>query len=103
MSEQPLPIKNNHPFVVDELTAELNARKDKGIVTYGVALQPFNNRDVIRDLKEEILDSLVYLKQFEMERNELIRFLHRIKYLEFDSFEDLREKSEELLKKFGEQ
>jgi hypothetical protein len=44
-------------------------RRQLGIERYGTPLQPFNNRDCILDLQEEILDAIVYAEQVKVEHN----------------------------------
>lgn len=74
--DQPLPTKNNHQFchdhvieqmrylypgVITELVVlDIKKRLELGIERYGMALQPFNGRDLLRDLYEELLDALAY-------------------------------------------
>jgi hypothetical protein len=55
--------------VVDLVVADMQARKALGAQRYGVALQPFNGRDALRDAYEEALDLAMYLKQAIMERD----------------------------------
>lgn len=101
MSEQPNPVKNDFNYVVDDLIKELNDRKEKGISTYGVALQPFNKRNSLRDAKEELLDYYVYLTQWEKEREVLISFVRKIC---FDKNQDIeyRLSADSLLEQLGE-
>lgn len=66
---QPAPQKNTHPHVADELIKDILQRKAKGMETYGTPLQPFNGRDGLQDLFEELLDAVQYLKQVIMERD----------------------------------
>ena len=66
---QPAPQKNTHPHVSDELIKDILERKAKGMETYGTPLQPFNGRDGLQDLFEELLDAVQYLKQVIMERD----------------------------------
>lgn len=42
------------------LIADMTARHEMGMARYGVPLQPFNGRDTIRDLYEELLDACAY-------------------------------------------
>ena len=81
MDEQPLPIHNDNPFIVDlvqedirtkygngtfdaaEVIADLGVRKELGISRYGRALQAHNGRDAFRDAYEEAMDLCVYLRQ----------------------------------------
>ncbi len=66
--KQPKPRKNNQKFVVDEVIKDLKKRKKEGKRKYGTYLQPFNGRDALQDLLEELYDASVYLKQFMMEQ-----------------------------------
>lgn len=70
--DQPLPNKNNFPFIQDQVIADIESRKAIGIERYGTALQPFNGRDALQDAYEEAIDLAVYLKQCLVERNETI-------------------------------
>jgi len=65
--EQPLP-KEGKTAVFDEVLKDLEARKQKGISTYGQALMTQNGRNALLDLYEELLDAVVYLKQAMLER-----------------------------------
>lgn len=49
------------------LCADIEERSRIGIEHYGTELMTFNGRDAVRDLYEELLDALVYLKQAQME------------------------------------
>lgn len=70
---QPAPIPNNHPPVVDRLIELLRERKALGVARYGVALQPFNGRDALRDALEEAIDMAAYLMQAIEERDSVAR------------------------------
>lgn len=80
MTEQPAPIPNDRPSLHDELRdaikrgqppskerdrliAEIDARKQKGLETYGSLLQPFNGREPEVDAFEEAVDLAAYLTQ----------------------------------------
>jgi len=67
--EQPDPIPNNSPFVVEEVIKDLNRRAEVGEKKYGVKLQPNNGRDALLDAYEEAQDLCLYLKQAMMERD----------------------------------
>lgn len=67
MSPQPPPTPGR-ANVFDALIAELRAREAQGSRTYGRSLETFNGRDPLEDLMEELLDALVYLQQWRMER-----------------------------------
>lgn len=46
----------------DRVTADLNDRKAFGLAKYGTVLQPFNGRDSLRDLYDELMDAAVYAR-----------------------------------------
>lgn len=73
-AEQPPPVPNERPAVWDAVIADMQARDQLGRHRYGTPLQPFNNRDALRDAYEEALDLAVYLKQALIEV-EIIRSL----------------------------
>jgi len=76
---QPRPTKNNAPPVderlirtlkdnqLDELALMVKARSDLGLDRYGDRLRPFNGRDALVDLMQELLDAMFYITQKEME------------------------------------
>lgn len=69
--DQPLPVPNTHPHIHDLVCDDMQRRKAVGVARYGVALQPHNGRDALRDAYEEVLDTAVYLKQAIVERDGL--------------------------------
>lgn len=60
---QPDPIKNENPAIVDLVVQDLKDRKQLGLKRYGVALQAHNGRNAILDAYEEAMDLVIYLKQ----------------------------------------
>lgn len=66
---QPAPKPNELPPIVNLVAQDLFERMRQGIETYGVPLQPFNGRDALRDLYEELLDACCYLRQAMYERD----------------------------------
>jgi hypothetical protein len=76
--EQPPPVANDHPAVVDLVVAEMQARKVEGIRRYGVPLQPFNGRNADQDAFEEALDLTFYLRQALEERRTLAPLLDEL-------------------------
>lgn len=70
--DQPLPVPNDAPDVQSALIAEIEARRNLGIQRYGTALQPFNGRDSLRDLLDELLDGATYALQVKIERDHLL-------------------------------
>jgi len=74
LSEQADPVPNNLPQIADLVKADIDARRDRGIETYGQPLQPMNDRDALQDLYEELLDGAHYARQrIEEERVHLAR------------------------------
>jgi hypothetical protein len=59
--DQPLPVSNDWPSAHDEAIKFLRSRKDLGQRRYGSVLQPFNGRDGLLDLQEELADALAYV------------------------------------------
>lgn len=58
-----------------ELRKHLKARAKFGQKKYGVTLTPWNGRNSLKDVREEILDTAVYLTQAIMEREDLEKSL----------------------------
>jgi hypothetical protein len=77
VAEQPPPVANDRPAVVDLVVADMRERKALGVQRYGVALQPGNGRDGLRDLYEELLDACCYIRQVIEERDRGITAPHR--------------------------
>lgn len=71
-NDQPPPTPNEHPAVWDLVLQDMHARDEHGRRVYGTRLQPHNGRDPVRDAYEEILDTAVYLKQAQVERDRLL-------------------------------
>ncbi len=69
--DQDLPTINDRPDIQGMVVADIVARRQVGIERYGTALQPFNGRDVLRDIYEELLDAACYVKQAMVERDML--------------------------------
>ncbi len=67
MSKQPDPVSNDLPALWDLVIQDMQQRDSIGLKNYGTRLQPFNGRDSLQDLSEELLDGLVYLKQVQFE------------------------------------
>lgn len=67
--DQPLPVRNDSPFIQPLVIKDLEERMQLGIKRYGTLLQANNGRDMLRDLYEELLDALVYLKGLIIERD----------------------------------
>lgn len=67
--DQPLPTINDHACVQDEVIKDIEERKQVGIKRYGTTLQPFNQRDALQDLYEELIDACCYIKQVLLERD----------------------------------
>ena len=65
---QPTPSGDGQP-VVDAVIADINARRDKGLQKYGTLLRTYNGRDALMDLYQELLDAVMYLRQFRLERD----------------------------------
>jgi hypothetical protein len=66
--QQPAPLVNDGPAVWGLVIEDMQARDRLGRERYGVPLQPFNGRDALVDLYQELLDAVVYLRQEIEER-----------------------------------
>ena len=76
--DQVLPTPNRYPHAHDRAVRRLLDRKELGTRRYGVPLQPFNGRDVMRDLAEEVADAAAYVEAATMEYQDLKRRLEYI-------------------------
>lgn len=63
------PVPNNYPNIADLVAADVMSRKEMGLLKYGVALQPHNGRDSLKDAYEEAVDLCKYLRQALYERD----------------------------------
>lgn len=66
---QPDPKPNNLKTTQEMVIEDLKARLKLGMERYGVGLQPFNGRNSLQDLYEEILDGAVYVRNEMREQN----------------------------------
>lgn len=66
--DQPLPVASTAPFSHDLVCLDMAERKRVGISRYGVAHQPFNGRNTLLDLYEELLDACCYLRALLYEK-----------------------------------
>jgi len=66
-NKQPDPVPNGHPALWDLIISDMKGRDELGLKNYGTRLQPFNGRSAIKDVYEELLDGMVYLKQLQFE------------------------------------
>lgn len=65
---EPLPIGNDLPIAHEMVKDDLDARLALGIKRYGQPLQPFNGRNNLKDIYDELLDGAVYLRALLYER-----------------------------------
>ena len=68
-TEQPEPIRNDKPACWDLVMSDMRDRDTWGRSKYGTPLQPFNGRDALTDIYQEILDAAVYMRQLIFERD----------------------------------
>lgn len=66
---QPDPVHNELPAAWDLVLADIEKRDKFGEAKYGTRLQPHNGRDTLRDVYEEALDMVVYLRTLIYERD----------------------------------
>lgn len=67
--DQGYPTTNDLPSMHEKAREDIAARKELGVQRYGVALQPANGRDAIRDWYEEACDGLIYGAQVVWEQD----------------------------------
>lgn len=53
--KQPPPIPNNYPAIWDLVKKDIDDRDKFGQQKYNTRLQPFNGRDALNDLYQELL------------------------------------------------
>jgi len=58
---EPKPVPNDHPSMHDLVAKDLLSRKDYGLKKYDSLLQPFNGRNFLQDIYEEMQDGIVYI------------------------------------------
>ena len=66
---QPPPEPNDLPFVKDLVAQDLVDRAAFGYSKYGTYLQPSNGRDTLKDIYQEQLDALIYIRSLIFERD----------------------------------
>lgn len=80
--DQGLPSTNDEvdcqTRLMNRISQEVPARRQVGIQRYGTALQPFNGRDALRDLWEELLDASTYFMQVDAEYTALVKALRDV-------------------------
>lgn len=69
VEDQPPPVPNDRPAIVDLVIADMVERKRIGIERYGTPLQAHNGRDALVDAYQEALDLTMYLRQAIEERS----------------------------------
>lgn len=67
---EPAPVPNERPAIWSLVIADMQDRDKDGFRKYGTRLQPFNGRDALIDLYQELLDACVYIRQEIEERDE---------------------------------
>jgi len=67
--EQKDPEKNELPAVWDLVIKDMQDRDKEGERKYKTRLQPFNGRDALIDVYQEMLDAVVYMRQIIYERD----------------------------------
>lgn len=60
--DQVAPVLNDNPSCHDLVIADLAERKEFGLRKYGTPLQPFNGRSFLRDIYEELMDAVCYVR-----------------------------------------
>ena len=67
---QPIPTREERSVCVqDAVVALINERRELGVRRYGSPLMTHNGRDSLVDLRDELLDALMYVTQAILERD----------------------------------
>lgn len=74
---QPLPTPGREP-VTEQVIADLRARTEEGVRTYGRPLETHNGRSAKLDRYQELLDAAQYAKQDLLEEADLLRVLQPV-------------------------
>lgn len=78
--DQALPVPNDEESCQARFMARVNtmapARMELGMARYGTLLQPFNRRDFMQDVFEEMFDAWAYLEGVAAEREAMLALLH---------------------------
>ncbi len=72
MSKKPATHKEPHPAgkgtpITDLVIEDLLERKEFGTAKYGEPLMAFNGRDPLVDLYQELIDAVMYIRQYMVE------------------------------------
>lgn len=74
---QPAPTaSDHHPPVLELLIETLRTRSAAGALKYGTLLKPFNGRDALIDLLQELADGCMYVMQAIAERDAVAQRCH---------------------------
>lgn len=69
--DQQLPVRREGVRdVQSQVISDIVKRREVGVKRYGTPLQPHNGRDALQDLYEELLDGVMYVKQYMLERDD---------------------------------
>lgn len=60
--EQPEPVNTSDVCIQDLVISDFDERKLLGIERYGDTVHPFNGRDPLVDLYQELMDAVIYLR-----------------------------------------
>lgn len=76
--EQPAPQPNDREHVQRRAIDQLTERYQYGVEHYKTGLQIGNGRKMIKDLREELQDALIYATGVEMGLDEVIRTIRHV-------------------------
>lgn len=60
---QPMVVEELEYDGYEELANDIHERAEMGKQKYGTLLKPFNGRNALNDLYQEVLDAIVYMRQ----------------------------------------
>ena len=70
IDQDPWQTPGNGSRVLDLVIQDLQERAQLGLRKYGYPLRPHQNRDALVDLYQELLDAVMYLRQYLEEEYE---------------------------------
>lgn len=78
--DQGLPVPNDHTSCQERFMDRVNtmapARMELGLARYGTLLQPFNGRNFMQDVFEEMFDAWAYLEGVAFEREAMLDLIY---------------------------
>ncbi len=75
---EPDPLPNNEPAVWDLVIEDMKDRDKFGVSKYNTRLKPFDGRDNLKDIYQELLDGVVYCRKEIYQRDKTKKLLKKL-------------------------